>query len=353
MTGTSLDGIDVARIETTGRGTSLQATVTSHEHAALGDVSTVLRALADGEAMNAATIACAATSLGQAIAQAVQIADVDWSTVTCIAVHGQTVHHRPPHTWQLLDPSPIVAATGVPVVTGQRYGDLVCGGQGAPLTPLSDWVLYRHLAPCIVVNLGGFANATVLPTSGSLHDVRGLDLCPCNHLLDTFARRRLQAPFDVDGASAQRGTIDVALAKAMADDLLNATAMTAAMGEEDRQLALLNQIDDIPLDDAAATLAAALGQVIGTKAAALGDGPLAIAGGSVHHGPLMAAIERAAQRPTAPLPGHGAREAAAMAVLALLELDGVPASLEAVTGRRRGMVPGGLWMHPIPPAPPD
>ena len=348
MTGTSLDGIDVAVVQATGRGISMQATVTLHHHAALGEESTVLRQLAEGQPLRASTIACAATSLGHSIAKAVQTARVDWSQVTCIAVHGQTVHHQPPHTWQLLDPSPIVVATGVPVVTGQRYGDLACDGRGAPLTPLSDWVLYRHHAPCIVVNLGGFANATLLTANGVLHEVRGLDLCPCNHLLDTFARRGLDGPFDEGGSCAACGKVHVALAEAMADDLFNATASTAAMGEADRALHLLDQLEVLTLEDAAATLSAAIGRVIGEKAAALGEGPLCMAGGSVHHAPLMAAIESSAKRPTGPLEGHAAREAAAMAVLALLELDGVPASLTAVTGRRSGLVPGGLWMHPIP-----
>ena len=325
----------------------MQATVTLHHHAALGEESTVLRQLAEGEPLPASTIACAATSLGHSIAKAIQISSIDWSEITCIAVHGQTVHHRPPHTWQLLDPSPIVVATGVPVVTGQRYGDLACGGQGAPLTPLSDWVLYRHHAPCIVVNLGGFANATLLTANGSLEEVRGLDLCPCNQLLDTFARRRLDQPFDEGGACAACGTVHVTIAQAMAHTLFNATASTAAMGEADCAIPLLDQLDALPLEDAAATLSAVLGRVIGQKAAALGDGSLYMAGGSVHHAPLMATIESSAKRPTAALEGHGAREAAAMAVLALLELDGVPASLSAVTGRRSGLVPGGLWMHPI------
>jgi len=326
----------------------MQATVTSHRHAPLGEVSTTLRAMADGEAMDAATIAWAATMLGRTIATAVRATDVEWPDVTCIAVHGQTVHHRPPHTWQVLDPAPIVAATGVSVVTGQRYGDLTCGGRGAPLTPLSDWVLYRHLAPCVIVNLGGFANATMLAAGGALDDVRGRDLCPCNHLLDTLARRRLQLPFDKGGGCAERGTIDGRVAEDLADDLRSATATTEAMGEDDRHLTVLGHVDDLPADDAAATLVAALGRVIGTTAASLGDGPLVMAGGSVSHGPLMKAIADSSGRPTAPLPGHAGREAGAMAVLALLELDGVPASLPAVTGRSTDLVPGGLWMHPIP-----
>jgi 1,6-anhydro-N-acetylmuramate kinase len=119
------------------------------------------------------------------------------------------------------------------------------------------------------------------------------------------------------------------------------------MGESNRQLALLDHLAHLPQADAAATLGAAVGAVVGTKAASLGEGPLLMAGGAVRHKPLMSAIAKAANRSTRPLKGYQAREAAAMAVLALLELDGVPASLPAVTGRSKAAVPGGLWMRPI------
>lgn len=346
MTGTSLDGIDTALIETTGTGLDLQVTVIAHRHDPLGPAAPTLRSLADDTPAPASTIARAATALGESITAAIGplAKTVD---LTCIAVHGQTVHHRPPHTWQVLDAAPIVAGLGVPVVTSQRRGDLASGGRGAPLTPLADWILHRNLAPCLIVNLGGFANATALPASGRLEEVRGRDLCPCNHLLDTLAQRRLDSAFDLDGAHAASGCAHQTQADTLADALLDAADSTQAMGGDDRHLDLLDNLDALSGNDAAATLARALGNAIATGANSLGEGPLALAGGSVHHRPLVEAIHACAGRPVDLLAGHASREAAAMAVLALLELDGVPPSLPGVTGRRNGPTPGGLWMRPV------
>jgi 1,6-anhydro-N-acetylmuramate kinase len=88
--------------------------------------------------------------------------------------------------------------------------------------------------------------------------------------------------------------------------------------------------------------------VIGEQCDALGGGPIALAGGSALHQPLVAAIEAASNFTVTALPQAQHREGAALAVLALLELDGMPCSLPAVTGRINTPVPGSLWMHPMP-----
>jgi 1,6-anhydro-N-acetylmuramate kinase len=351
MTGTSLDGIDAVLIQSTGRGVHLQAQCVAHVHRSLGPLADDLRRITAGEPLPAATMAAAAGALGDAIAAVVAQLLPEHDTLTCIAVHGQTVHHAPPTTWQLLNPAPIVAATGVPVVTGQRLGDLACGGQGAPITPLADWVLYRTNESRVVLNLGGFANATALPgPNAGIDAIRGADLCPCNHLLDTFARRRLNAPFDTDGQCAAGGTVDQAAAEAFAGSLHKRVADTGAMGEMDMHVDLLDALEPLSTANAAATLADALGRVIGERCAALGDGAIAVAGGSAKHTPLVTAIEAASNRTVTALPQADSREGAALAVLALLELDGVPCTLPAVTGRWGACVPGSLWMHPLPTA---
>src|SRR5690606_34298498 len=87
-----------------------------------------------------------------------------------VAVHGQTVHHEPPVSWQLVNPWPIAQYADCPVVTDLRGADLAAGGQGAPITPIADWLLFRDRREGaggrqtrVVVNLGGFCNITLLP----------------------------------------------------------------------------------------------------------------------------------------------------------------------------------------------
>src|SRR5690606_34564910 len=99
------------------------------------------------------------------------------------------------------------------VISDLRQRDLAQGGQGAPITPLADWILFKDAgASRAIVNLGGFCNATILPAAQdtdcartSLDAVRGFDICPCNQLLDWIARNRLGAAFDQRGDAAMRG----------------------------------------------------------------------------------------------------------------------------------------------------
>ncbi|MCH2138802.1 MAG: anhydro-N-acetylmuramic acid kinase, partial [Phycisphaerales bacterium] len=237
----------------------------------------------------------------------------------------------------------------VPVCTWQRHGDLAAGGQGAPITPLADWVLYRSSDPRIVLNLGGFANITLLPeASASVDRIHGSDVCPCNQWLDRLAQRRLDSAFDPDGAAAARGTIDARCATAMADALQSRRVPGMAMGQQDLHLDVLTPLEALSPDDAAATLTDAIGRLIAAATASADAGTITLAGGGVHHGPLCAAIERHTGRSTAILPDAPWREGAALAVLALLELDGVPPTLSQVTSRStHGPLPGSAWMRPI------
>ena len=119
------------------------------------------------------------------------------------------------------------------------------------------------------------------------------------------------------------------------------------MGQADIHDDVLDSLQGIPPEHAAATLAMVLGTIIGIEASKLGDGPLLLAGGSMHHVALVQTIKEASPRPVEMYPNAPAREAAAMVTLGLLELDGVAPSLVQVTGRSPGPMPGSLWMRPM------
>src|SRR5205814_430604 len=107
-------------------------------------------------------------------------------------------------------PAPIVRAIGCPVVYDLRAADIAAGGQGAPITPVADWVLFQDARLGLAIaNLGGFCNLTIIPRDGDEpSDIRAMDVCSCNQLLDTIARMLMRVPFDEDGKRAAEGHVN-------------------------------------------------------------------------------------------------------------------------------------------------
>jgi 1,6-anhydro-N-acetylmuramate kinase len=258
-------------------------------------------------------------------------------------------------SWQLLNPHPIARALACAVAFDLRGTDLAHGGEGAPLTPLADWVLFRAAHARTVVNLGGFANATMLPAEGpdpaaDVAHVRGADLCACNQLLDHAARRAIGQDFDGDGACAARGTPDAALVGALRAALAPA-GRPRSLGTGDEGFAIVDRAaPTLAPEDLLASVAHAVGAAVGAAIAAAGARDAVLAGGGTRHRPLVAAIARHAGMPAMASDAVGLpashREAIGWAVLGALAQDGVPASLAAVTGRREH--PGarsGAWLH--------
>jgi 1,6-anhydro-N-acetylmuramate kinase len=344
MTGTSIDGIDLALVRISGAGLAVRAETVATRSAGLGDLAPRLRAAATQAPMAAGDFARLALELGElharegrALLDAAGIARIDLA-----AVHGQTVFHRPPVSWQLLNPHPIARALACAVAFDLRGTDLAHGGEGAPLTPLSDWVLFRAAHARAVVNLGGFANATVLPAAGpdpaaDVARVRGADLCACNQLLDHAARRALGRDFDADGAAAARGRPGAALVAALRD-ALRPTDRPRSLGTGDEGFSIVDRAaPGLAPEDLLASAAEAVGASIGAAIAAGGARDAVLAGGGTRHRPLVAAIARGAGVPVIVSDAVGVpashREAIGWAILGALAQDGLPASLAAVTGR--------------------
>lgn len=156
--------------------------------------------------------------LGQWFAEAAlalcRDAGIPPSAVTAIGSHGQTVWHIPfpegshvPSTLQLGEPAVIAYETGVPVVGNFRAMDMAAGGQGAPLVPFADYLLYRGSQDIALQNLGGIGNVTVLPANCQPEEVFAFDTGPANMIMDGFMRRFHGQPFDRDGREAARGQV--------------------------------------------------------------------------------------------------------------------------------------------------
>src|SRR4051794_8694875 len=188
MSGTSADGVDVALVRVTGRGTDMRVRLIAHRHQPYSDeLRTLIFSMRGGDmAVRLADVARCTREVSIAYADAVNEAlagaGVTAKEVAAVAAHGQTVFHAPPDTTQLVDPALVAAKTNVSVVSDFRRADCAAGGQGAPLVPFADFVLFQSReVDRIVLNIGGIANVTCLSRgSPTLDRVIAFDTGPGN-----------------------------------------------------------------------------------------------------------------------------------------------------------------------------
>jgi len=363
MSGTSLDGLDAALVRLEGRGLDIRPRFIRGASRPIGPAAAGLRALATGAALTAGEIASLSLAFAESHADVVDelLPHAPGGRVDLVAVHGQTVHHAPPASWQLLNPWPISRRARCPVVFDLRGADLAAGGQGAPITPIFDWLAFRDpFEDVAVVNLGGFCNLTHLPAGGGVEAVRGADVCACNHILDAVARAALNASFDEDGHAALAGTSHPTAEGELRSLLERQGAGGRSLGSGDEAAAWVRAwLGRLSPNDLARTAAEGVGAVIGGACTKLGCTRVLLAGGGARNAALVGAIGRALGacdgagergrrgtrhaggdghgevrvRPTDDLGVPGAyREATAMGVLGALCRDGVPITLPEVTG---------------------
>lgn len=344
MTGTSIDGLDAALIRVEGTGLAMHARVlacSGCDFASLGVNAAALRALAQQQPMPAHTIAALSRDLSLAHAHATQrlLDQHPGVTIDLIAVHGQTVYHAPPVSWQLFNPWPLAQHFGVPVVFDLRGADIAAGGQGAPITPIADWVLFRADHARAIVNLGGFCNITHLPAHAEncsdLSLIRGHDLCACNQLLDALARSLLNTPFDAGGSAACAGEVHTRALEDLEGVLSCQSQSRRSLGTGDESTEWVSRWRaHVSPNDLAATACEGVGHAIAR--ATQSSNELLLAGGGVHNRALVSAITGWASSRVRTLDDVGvpasAREAAEMGVLGALCQDRVPITLPGVTG---------------------
>jgi anhydro-N-acetylmuramic acid kinase len=237
MSGTSADGIDVALTRVSGSPPKLSVKLEGHHHTAFAaPVREAILRLANGGATTPAEISQLNFLLGEEFARAAISACKSWRVplkrVSLIGSHGQTIYHqgaaspflnypRLSSTLQIGEPSVIAERTGVTTIGDFRPADMAAGGQGAPLVPFVDYLLYRHPARSrVALNVGGIANVTVIPARAKPKDVFAFDTGPGNMVVDSlvekFTRGRLH--YDKDSEMALRGRLLPKLLNELMDD---------------------------------------------------------------------------------------------------------------------------------------
>jgi anhydro-N-acetylmuramic acid kinase len=354
MSGTSLDGMDAALVRLTGPTRAELLAFASRAYD--GEERSALRAAVSGPSAPA-DLARLHVQLGEWAADAVQLvlhtAGVRADQLDGIAFPGQTIWHEPPTvSWQLGEPAILAERFGVRVVSGFRARDVAAGGQGAPLVPMADLLLFSSATKDrVLLNLGGMANLTYVPRGGAEEGAIAFDTGPGVAVIDGVARRvDPSLSCDLDGTLAARGRPDEALLTELLTHPFLHGPPPKSTGREVFGEAYAEAIHArCPGPDGVAT-------AVEFTARSVADAvqrwmptaeEVVASGGGVHHPGLF----RALAGHLAPLPlvrfdtlyfDGDAKEAVAFALLGYLTLHGQPGNLPAATGARGARVLGSI-----------
>ena len=220
MSGTSADGIDVALVRIAPRGEDLKLHLLKHHSVPFSmPLRRAVLAAMNAQAISTAELARLNWRLGQVYAEAVEEAvKAHPCKLELVGCHGQTVYHQAAPTlyagrqvrctWQIGEMAMLAAAMKVPVISNFRPADMVAGGQGAPLVPLLDFIMFRdHTRGRVLQNIGGIGNLTAIPPNAALGDVVAFDTGPGNMVIDAVMQTLFNKPYDRGGRTAARGTI--------------------------------------------------------------------------------------------------------------------------------------------------
>lgn len=347
MSGTSLDGVDVALIETDGEhiahfGPSGYRPYSDDEQALLRQALEQGADLHDRSA-RPGVLAEAEAFVTRVHAETVEAflgaERIEKAGVAIVGFHGQTVLHRPGQrlTVQIGDGAALARRLGIPVAHDFRAADVAAGGQGAPLVPVFHQALARdlnHPHPIAVLNVGGVANVTFVDGG----DPIACDTGPGNALIDDFMRARTGAPLDRDGDQAAKGRADEAfVARVLANDFFD---LPCPKSLDRNAFAFANiGLPDFSVADGAATLSALTAAAVARIVRHLPEPPRAwiVAGGGARNPTLMRMLaERLAPASVETADAIGwssqAIEAQAFAYLAVRTLNGLPITFPHTTG---------------------
>jgi len=349
MSGTSLDGVDAAWVQTDG--IAIQAFGPSITLPYDADLRRDLRQILDlAPALPAddPRLLDAERRLTEAHVLAVRRLDMP---ADLIGFHGQTILHQPDRrrTWQIGDAALLAEQTGLPVAYDFRSADVASGGQGAPLVPVYHAALAHDLPkPVALLNIGGVANVTWIGADGAM---LAFDTGPGNGPLDDWAERHTGQRFDRDGALASAGQV----AQAVLDRLLShayfAQTPPKSLDRLDFAAALAaSGVADLSPADGAATLAAFTVQAVAAAAFPAAPVRWLICGGGRHNPVLMHGLRGALGVPVEAVDGLGwdgdALEAQCFGFLAARVAAGLPLSFPGTTGAPHPLH-GGRIVQPL------
>ncbi len=375
MSGTSLDAVDAALVRLAGPATQPRVRLVAFASVRYSPaVRQRILQVAAGQAVPAREISQLNFLLGEFFADAAlrvcRKAGISAHRLSVIGSHGQTVFHQgfaTPEagrkirsTLQIAEPAVIAERTGAPVVANFRTRDIAAGGQGAPLVPMVDYLLFKNQRNgTSTLNLGGIANLTVIPAGAGPEDVLGFDTGPGNIVMDALVRHSTgsRKSYDAGGRMAAQGKVlEEQLSRILRFPFFHQAPPKSAgreqFGEEfirrffsgrkresfQDLLRTANELTARTVADAVRNFA--LREETITK--------MIVSGGGAHNRLLLGRIgELLPELCVSPSDAFGipadAKEAIAFAILADRTLQGLPGNLPAVTGARRAVVLGSIY----------
>lgn len=216
MSGTSLDGVDAALVDIEGNNYILRKFITLEYDEKFK--RKLIRNL-DDKTAKLSEICSLNFELGYwfvaAIDKLLAETNITYDEISFVASHGQTIWHNPhekdglvPSTLQIGEGSVISNLTGIDTIYNFRSADIACGGEGAPLVPMSEYILFRsETKNRILQNIGGIGNLTFLKRNASIDDVVAFDTGPGNVMIDYFVKKYFDVPYDANGEIAKNGKV--------------------------------------------------------------------------------------------------------------------------------------------------
>lgn len=346
-----MDGVDAALVRITGAGECELVKYLCRPYSA-AERDEILRGISVG--LTAQEFALLGVHLAEWATQAVDMvlaeAGIPPSQLSFIAFPGQTIWHEPPRvTWQLGEPAVLAERFSVRVVSGFRTRDVAAGGQGAPLVPMADVLLFGSTeAPRVLLNLGGMANLTFVERRGQLERAFAFDTGPGMSVIDDMARLADPSlPYDKDGYLSSRGTVDEAVLKSLLADPFFALPPPKSTGREHfgqnyARTVYARLAGPSGVATAVELTARSVAEAIARWVP--GTPQVIVSGGGCHHPLLMEGLRRHLGTLWGKPPelrrfdeiffDGDAKEAVAFAVLGYLVLNGQPGNLPAATGAR-------------------
>lgn len=363
MSGTSADGIDTVtvRLERVG-GRLLWEVLGRGSHEYPPEVAADVRRAMDPASSDVLLITQLHQRIGREYAAAVTAAQ-ERHPVDLVGLSGQTVYHVPrvepergwhtKSTLQLGEAAVVAEGCGVVTVSDFRQSDLAAGGQGAPLVPFSDHLLYSKAGTTrVVVNIGGIANVTYLPADGDAAAVLAYDTGPGNCLMDEAAQAYLASSRDEDGAAAAAGDVDAQALTLLLEDPYYDMSPPKTTGREHFHLRYAldrgwrSNFRGRP-EDLLATLTELTARTVAAAIEGLtadDSAEVLVAGGGARNPELMRRLRSHLDVPVRTFADLGYddkdRETLAMAVMAYMALNGEPNVLPSATGAARAVVAG-------------
>jgi anhydro-N-acetylmuramic acid kinase len=359
MSGTSMDGIDVAIVDFSSFPPTLLHCSTQPYEAAL---RRKIQHITDEQRVSLDALFSLDTELGIAYAEAINLAlgtiEMGAEQVVAIGNHGQTICHNPnsihSYTAQLGDPNRIATLTGIDTVADFRRKDLAVGGQAAPLAPaFHRYVFQSDTENRVVINIGGIANITSLPANRD-EPIIGFDTGPGNCLLDHWTKRHRQTEYDSDGAWGASGEIQPELLqKMLTDEAYFSAAPPKSTGTDYFNLTWLAKFlkPEFKACDVQATLTELTAVTIANSLNLLDTKPAAcfICGGGSHNSYLLERLGKALPQSRvmttdALVIDPDFVEAIAFAWLARERILLRPANITDVTNATKPVILGGLFL---------